>query len=223
MSVRSNRRQVLIGCLGFGLLVGGMTASPAAAAAQPPANPAEPTVAEAQAFLADAEQRLFDLGNKSGRASWVQENFITDDTEQIAADAGQELNALTVELAKKAHRFDKLKLPAEMARKMLLVKLSIGFPAPADPKEQKELAQVAASLDGDYGKGKWCPDGENGKCLDITAIERIMATSRNPEELKKLWLGWHAVGAPMRQRYTRLAELGNKGARELDYADVGVI
>jgi peptidyl-dipeptidase A len=184
---------------------------------------AAPTVAEAEAFLAEAEQRVFDLGNKAQRASWVQENFITDDTEQIAADANQELTAANVELAKKAHRFDGMNLPPVMARKMLLVKLGIGFPSPADPKEQKELAQVLASLDGDYGKGKWCPDGDKGKCLDITAIEKMMATSRDPEQLKKAWLGWSAVGAPMRQRYARMVELGNKGARELNYADVGVI
>jgi peptidyl-dipeptidase A len=184
---------------------------------------AAPTVAEAEAFLAEAEQRVFDLANKAQRAAWVQENFITDDTEQIAADANQELTAATVELAKKAHQFDGMNLPPVMARKMLLVKLGIGFPSPADPKEQKELAQVLASLDGDYGKGKWCPDGDKGKCLDITAIEKMMATSRDPELLKKAWVGWSAVGAPMRKRYARMVELGNKGARELNYADVGVI
>jgi peptidyl-dipeptidase A len=184
-----------------------------------------PSIAEAKAFLDDAEARLFDLGNKAQRASWVQENFITDDTNQIAADADEELNRLTVELAKKAHRFDSLKLSPEMARKMLLVKLSIGFPAPSNPAEQKELAQLSTSLAGDYGKGKWCPDGAStdAKCLDITAIERILATSRDPEELKRTWIGWHAVGAPMRQRYARLVELGNKGSRELGYSDVGAI
>ncbi len=40
-----------------------------------------------------------------------------------------------------------------------------------------------------------------------------MATSRDPEELERAWLGWHAVGAPMRQRYTRMVELGDEGAR----------
>src|SRR5450432_1057031 len=104
------------------------------------------TVAEAKKFLDDAEAQLFDLGNKQQRAAWVQENFITDDTNQIAADAGEVVNTLTVELAKKAHRFDALKLPPEMARKMLLVKLSIGFPAPSNPAEQKELAAVSTSL-----------------------------------------------------------------------------
>ena len=170
------------------------------------------TVAEAKAFVDDAEARLFDLGNKQQRAAWVQENFITDDTNQISADAGERLNALTVELATKAHRFDGLKLPPELARKMLLVKLSIGFPAPSNPEEQKELAAVSTSLAGDYGKGKWCPggNGPDAKCLDITAIERILATSRDPEELKRAWMGWHAVGAPMRQRYAQTRGLGQQ-------------
>lgn len=188
---------------------------------------AEPTLAEAKTFLDEAEAQLFDLGNKAQRAAWVHQNFITDDTNQIAADAGEVVNTLTVELAKKAHRFDNLKLPPEMARKMLLVKLSIGFPAPSNAAEQKELASVSASLEGDYGKGKWCPDSANaageGKCLDITAIEQKLAASRDPEELKRLWLGWEVVGAPMRDRFARQVELGNKGSKELGYADVGVI
>jgi peptidyl-dipeptidase A len=182
-----------------------------------------PTVAEAQAFLSDAETRLFDLGVKSSRASWVQENFITEDTEQIAADAGQELNTLSADLAKKAQRFDGLQLPSEMARKMVLLKLAAGFPAPNDPALQKELAQQLASLDGDYGKGKWCPDGANAKCLDVTEIGKLMAASRDANELKRAWIGWHAVGAPMRQRYTRIVELGDKGSQELGFADVGAL
>ena len=201
--------------------------SPEATVATAPAKGVEgpATVEEAKKFLDDAEAQLFDLGNKAQRAAWVQLNFITDDTDQIAADAGEVVNALTVELARKAHRFDGLKLPPEMARKMLLVKLSIGFPAPSNAAEQKELASISASLAGDYGKGKWCPngDGPEAKCLDITAIERLLATSHDPEELKRAWIGWHAVGAPMRQRYARLVELGDKGSRELSYKDVGVI
>jgi peptidyl-dipeptidase A len=182
-----------------------------------------PTVEEARAFLDDAETRLFDLGVKTSRASWVQVNFITDDTEQIAADANQVANALSVELAKKAARFDGVTLPPVMARKMKLLKLASGFPAPDNLAEQKELAQVAASLEGDYGKGKWCPDGASGKCLDVTAVERLMAQSRDEAELKRAWIGWHAVGAPMRQRYARLAELGDKGSRELGFADAGAL
>jgi peptidyl-dipeptidase A len=184
---------------------------------------AAPTVEEARAFLADAEARFLDLSVKASRASWVQQNFITEDSEQIAADANERLNTLSVELAKKAAHFDRLQLPPEMARKMLQLKLSAGFPAPNDAALQKELATILASLDGDYGRGKWCPDGPDKKCLDVTAVEKLMANSTDAEELKRAWIGWHAVGAPMRQRYARIVELGNQGSRELGYPDVGAL
>jgi peptidyl-dipeptidase A len=182
-----------------------------------------PTLEEAQKFIGSAEQNLFDLGLKASRASWVQENFITEDTEQLAADAGEALNTAATKYAKEAHRYDKVQLPPELARKRLLLELATGFPAPDDPKAQKELAQILASLDGEYGKGKWCPDGDQKPCLDVTAIEKVMATSRDPEELKRAWVGWHAIGAPMRQRYVRMVELGNQGSKELGYADVGAL
>jgi len=182
-----------------------------------------PAVDDARTFLGDAETRLFDVGVKASRAGWVQENFITDDTEQIAADASQQANTLSAYLAKKAQRFNGVRLPPEMARKMTLVKLAAGFPAPNDPALQKELAQVLASLDGDYGKGKWCPEGAGGKCLDVTAVGKLMATSRDATELQRAWIGWHAVGAPMRQRFTRMVELGDRGARELGFADAGAL
>jgi peptidyl-dipeptidase A len=193
------------------------------AAASATAKKSTPTAVEAKKFLDEAESRFFELTNKAQRASWVQENFITEDTEEIAAEANQELTAFSAEMSKKAHDFDAVKLNAELARKMLLLKLSSEFVAPADPKEQRELAQILATLDGDYGKGKWCPEGDQGKCLDQTAVSRLMATSRDAEELKRAWMGWHAVGAPMRQRYVRVAELGNKGARELGFADAGAL
>src|SRR5712664_2639463 len=46
---------------------------------------AAPTVEQAKALLDDAEKQLLELGVKQSRASWVQENFITYDTESIAA------------------------------------------------------------------------------------------------------------------------------------------
>ncbi len=182
-----------------------------------------PTPEEAKKFIETAEQQLFDLSNKAQRAAWVQENFITVDTEQIAADLGEQANTAATRYAKEAHRFDHVQLSPELARKRLLLELAAGFPAPDDPKAQKELAQVLSSLDGDYGKGKWCPDGADKPCLDVTAVGKLMATSRNPDELKRAWLGWHAVGAPMRQRYARMVELGDEGARQLGYSDVGAL
>jgi len=214
--MRKLARQVCFAAGAFILAVG-VSCKPAYA--QSPA----PTPEEAKKFIEHAEQELFQLGLKAERAEWVAKNFITDDTEAIAADADETLNTAATKYAKEAHRFDHVTLDPELARKRLLLELAAGFPAPDDPKAQKELAQILASLDGDYGKGKWCPDGADKPCMDITKIERILATSRDPEELKRAWIGWHSVGAPMRPRYARMVELGNAGAKQLGYADVGAL
>ncbi|MBV9574411.1 MAG: M2 family metallopeptidase [Acidobacteriales bacterium] len=181
----------------------------------------KPTVADAERFMAEAESRLSDLGVKANRAGWIQENFITDDTVALSAEAQEELTAATTELIEQAKRFDGLKMPPVLARKFSLLRVATTAPAPKDPALRRELTQIAASLDADYGKGKYCrkPD----ECLDITAIERIMGESRDPAELQDLWLGWHKVGAPMRQRYSRFVELSNQGAREMGFADTGAL
>ena len=182
---------------------------------------APPTVAEARAFVAAAETRLRELDLKAARAAWVQSNFITDDTEAMAADAAKEQSAAVTELAKKSRRFEGHKLPADVARKLRLLKLALSAPPPSNAAERDELINIAVSLESDYGKGKYCrkPD----QCLDLTAMGKIMAESRDPKELLDLWAGWHAVAPPMRQRYTRFVELSNKGAREMGFKDAGAL
>src|SRR5216684_4962928 len=129
-----------------------------------------PTPDEAKRFIEHAEQELFDLDSKAERAAWVQLNFITFDTENIAADAEEAANTAATNCAKLAHRYDKVQLSPELARKRLLLEHATEFPAPDDPKAQKELAGILTSLGSDYGKGKWCPDGDTKPCLDITRI-----------------------------------------------------
>src|SRR5713101_863993 len=112
----------------------------------------KPTVAEAQAFMKKAEDQLQDYGVRASRASWVQENFITDDTEILSAQAQEKLTAVVTQFALDARRFDGLKMPAELARKFVLLKLSLTAPAPNNDAERAELTRIASSLDADYGK-----------------------------------------------------------------------
>jgi len=60
-------------------------------------------------FLEEVESRYFDLTNKAQRASWVEENFITDDTEQIAAEANQELNTFSAEMSRRRTNLTRLR------------------------------------------------------------------------------------------------------------------
>jgi peptidyl-dipeptidase A len=180
-----------------------------------------PTVEEARAFVDEAEARLLELSNESNRADWVKSTYITDDTEVLAAQANQRAISATVSYAKTATRFGGLRLPEDVARKLKLLKLALTLPAPSNPKEAEELTRIVAGMEGTYGKGKWCRKPDD--CLDINALERILAESRDPKELKDAWVGWHAISPPMRKDFTRYVELGNKGARELGFADMGAM
>ena len=180
-----------------------------------------PTVAEAQEFMNKAEARLAELSIKGNQANWIHENFITDDTEALAADVNDEITAVTTELIEEAKRFNGLQMPPDLSRKFMLLKLSLTAPGPKDPKLRKEMSEIAASLESDYGRGKYCD--ASGKCVDITQVENIMAESRDPQQLKDVWAGWHSVGAPMRKRYARFVDLSNQGARDLGFKDTGVL
>ncbi len=182
----------------------------------------KPTAEEAARFIKDAEARLKDLSIEAGHADWVKSTYIIEDSEILAAKANERAIAAAVELAKRATRFDGLELPPDLARKMKLLKLSLTLAAPSDPKEGTELTRIVVSMEGTYGKGKWCPQSSD-KCLDIEDLTRLMASSRDPNQLRDAWVGWHKISPPMRQEFTRYVELGNKGARELGFPDMGAM
>jgi peptidyl-dipeptidase A len=201
------------------LLLAPVCVAAALAAAPQPA----PTVAEAKAFMDNVESTLLDLATFAGHADWIKATYITGDTEIVAARADERAIAATVDFAKRATRFDKLAMPPELARKFKLLKLSLTLATPADPKESLELAQIVSSMEGTYGKGKYCPAGDTSKCLDIEDMTRIMATSHDANQLLDVWKGWRRIAPPMRKEFTRYVELGNKGARELGFADMGAM
>jgi peptidyl-dipeptidase A len=212
---------VLLGSMGLAQTASRKTMNPA----RKPARTGTPTLAEAEAFMKKAEAQLDDLTVRASRAQWVQENFITDDTEALAAQAQERLTAAVTQLALDARRFDKVNKPPDLERKFKLLRLSLTAPAPNNDAERKELTEIASWLDGAYGKGKYCkpqPDGTQ-KCLSLNDLSRILATSTNPDELLDAWVGWHKISIPMRQKYARFVQLSNAGAKELGFKDTGVM
>ena len=194
------------------LLLSALLAVPSHAAA-----PA-PTPQEAQAFIESAEASLEVLGRRSAFSAWAQATNSDYSTEWLAADADNAYTAEVARLAKKAVRFDKLKLDPALRRKFLALKLTVSSPAPSDPKEQKELSDTKVWLDSTYGKGKYCPSSTT-TCQTIDDLEETLRSSRDPKALLDAWQGWRTVSPPMRPRYQRFVELSNKGARDLGFKD----
>jgi peptidyl-dipeptidase A len=188
-----------------------------------PADGTSRTADDPEAFLQEAESRLLESWIRAERAAWVQENFITEDTEQIAAQAAEQRIATTVELAGDSTRFDDRGLDEEATRKIRMLKTSLPLVAPPDPELQAKLSEIAVSLSSLYGKGEYCPEGAGADCLDLGQLSRIMATQGDPDALLDAWRGWRTVSPPMREKYEELVRLANAGAQELGFADTGAM
>jgi len=209
---------------------------------------ATPTADEAKSFIAQVDKDLRRLWVARDRAGWINQNFITDDTEALSA-AGEEATAAYVtEAIQKARRFDGVKgIDPQTARQLLLLKLAQVVPAPSNADERRELAELQSGMTAIYGKGQYCPppnsplagkgdaapatnpDGKatggspGQKCLKLDDLSRVLKKSRKYDELLEAWKGWHAIAPVMKDKYARYAELGNKGSKEIGFADMGAL
>ena len=188
-----------------------------AACTMPVTDPAV-TIDDAEAFIGEAESQLLALWIDAGRAAWVQNNFITSDTNTVAAAANAKVMAATTDLA--AAQFNDLVLPDDLERKLTLLKTSLAAVAPSEPAMQQELAELMTEMESIYGQGEYCPDGEE-ECLDLPTMERMFADVRETDELLAIWSGWREVSPQMRPLYERFVQLSNAGAQELGFADTG--
>src|SRR5580765_1720087 len=97
--------------------------SPSAVAQTPAADTA--TVTAARRLLDAAERELAVRSIALNRAGWIGENFITHDTELLAADAQADVALALKRLVDQARRFDGVALPADVRRRLLLLKLQL--------------------------------------------------------------------------------------------------
>ncbi len=195
------------------------------AAAEAPAKAAtapKPTVAEADAFVAAAEKELAGFSVINNRAQWVNNTYINDDSDAVAAYFGTIQTEMSVRLANEAAKYAALPgLSFDTKRKLDILRGGIVLPAPTTPGAAAELNQIATRLSSTYGKGKGTLKGQP---INGSDIEAAMGSNRNPAELKEMWTSWHDnVGAPMRADYAREVQIANAGARELGYKDVGAM
>nr|WP_246623499.1 M2 family metallopeptidase [Sphingomonas colocasiae] len=180
------------------------------------------SAADADKFVADAEAEQREFSVPKAQVDWINETYITDDTNGIAALFATRESEMRVRQAKDAARFDKVPgLSFDTRRKIDVLRGGITLPAPTTPGSAAELAKVGTGIKGLYGAGRGTLDG---KPISGSDIEAAMGEVRDPAKLKEMWVSWHDnVGAPMRGDYARMTEIANAGARELGFSDVGAM
>jgi peptidyl-dipeptidase A len=179
------------------------------------------TAEATQKFVDQVEATLQELSVDASRADWVKSTYITDDTEILSAKLNERQINATVKFAKEAREYRRVALPPALDRKLKLLQTSLTLATPSDPAESAELTRIVSGMEGTYGKGKYCPAGKD--CLDLEDLSKILSESRDPDALREAWTGWHAIAKPLKQPYERFVELSNKGAREMGFADTGVM
>ena len=170
---------------------------------------------DVETFLERVELEDKTLGPVASSAYWLQANFITYDSQKVVADYGKRFQLLALERARQASGFDDIEVSEENRRKLNLIKNSFVMPSPLDDTLAGEIANIMAELDAMYGAGQHC-FGE-GDCYDLEAFEGVIDNSRDPDELLKAWEGWRNIGTPMKDKYLRMVEIGNQGAKDLGY------
>lgn len=193
------------------------------ASADKDAAPQLPEVAKetASQFIERAESEMAVSAQNYERAAWVSSNFITEDTDQIAAESSRIMTIQGVELANQSKQYNGDDLDYDTQRKLNSIRTALVLPAPSDPAKASELSQLSTELGSMYGKGKYCR--ESGECFTLGELSKILATSRDADELLEAWVGWRTISPEMKPKFARLVEIANEGARELGFADLGAM
>ncbi len=180
------------------------------------------TAADADKFVARAEKELADFTVFNAQVSWINNTYITEDTDAVAARVGAQGTEMSVRFATQAAKYQSLPgLSFDTKRKLDLLRGGLTMPAPTTAGAAEELNVIATKLGSAYGKGKATL---HGKPINGSDVEEAMGTSRNPADLSEMWQSWHHnVGAPMRDDYAKMVTIANKGAVELGYSDVGAM
>ena len=205
------------GCAGLG-----MTSSAGTAEAVPVPNSARPpaTAAYATAFVADAETRLAALSEEAARIQWSRATNITYDTMWLESRVNARYTELQVELANGAAEFNDVEVPADVRRKLNLLRLGIVLPAPNRIGAAGELAEITTRLDSTYATGKF---EYQGRQITLEEASALLATTRDPAEARALYEGWRTISPVMAADYARMVDIANAGATELGFADTGAM
>ena len=216
----------------------GQEAASTASANEPPSGTASEAVentdsdesvteADAAAFIDEVETFYREFGEFSARIAWVNNTYINYDTDWLSTKVGTEGTEKGVEFANRAKAFNDLELPAEMRRKIELIKLGLNLAAPERPGAAAELSEINTRMGSTYSTGKIELDGAEVPRVDL---EEMMGTVRDPERLEEIWTKWREVpvaqgdgGTTMKEDYAAMVSIANEGAQELGFDDAGAM
>ncbi|XP_072029767.1 angiotensin-converting enzyme-like [Amphiura filiformis] len=171
-------------------------------------------------FLQQYDQRAQEEFYRWSEAAWVYESDLTEENKQLSIEADLVVSEFLKEVRRNASAFDRTGFSSDTVRQLKKL-LYIGDAALEDPKDLEDLTTIISSMQERYSTGKVCLEN---KCLDLEpGLVRVMANSRNYDELHWAWHGWRKAvsGSKAKDDFKEYVRLKNMAAAENDQPDSG--
>lgn len=171
--------------------------------------------AKAVAALARCEQRYQVAKAKQTHAAWAYGSNLTEFNQQRKIEASAEFAEVAKTVARELNQYDYRSFRSEDVKRRFK-KLTTLDKAALPEDKFTERMEAVASMESNYAKIKLCSYRDRSNCsltLD-PEITEIMATSRDPEELKYYWVEWFdKAGKPTKPAFQKYLDLTKEMAK----------
>ncbi|KAM6897562.1 angiotensin-converting enzyme [Xenentodon cancila] len=174
----------------------------------------------AKKFLEKYNSTAEVVWNAYTEASWKYNTDITEANKAVMLEKNLAMSAHTLEYGLQARQYDTTDFQDDLVKR-IMEKLSDIERAALPSTELEEYNTLLSNMETKYSVAEVCR--ANGTCLPLDPdLQRIMAESRDYDELLFAWKGWRDVaGKVLRQDYERYVELANKAATLNGHSDNG--
>ncbi|XP_076616131.1 angiotensin-converting enzyme [Chaetodon auriga] len=175
---------------------------------------------DAENLLEEYNRTAEVVWNAYTEASWKYNTDINKENEEAMLKKNLEMSEHTLKYGNKAREFDTTDFQ-DSSVKRIIKKLSDIERAALDPSSLTEYNTLLSKMETTYSTAKVCRDKETCYQLDPD-LQRIMAESRDYDELLFAWKGWRdSAGKVLSKDYERYVELANEAARLNGHSDNG--
>ncbi|XP_047368061.1 angiotensin-converting enzyme-like isoform X2 [Vespa velutina] len=179
---------------------------------------------EALQFLREYEREASSMCTRVMTAQWNFGTNVTESTKRKMLD--EQTLKLKFERAswRKAVSFAWSRIPDPLARRELKMIVIRGRNALTDDKFN-EIHKLIIEMKDIYSRTRLCPYRNMGSNCNLSIdhdISKIMAQSKDYDELLYYWHAWHeAIGPPLKNNFMRYVQLSNQASRLNGFADTG--
>ncbi|KAL1500872.1 hypothetical protein ABEB36_006297 [Hypothenemus hampei] len=177
---------------------------------------------EARNFLVLLNRQNEQDAHRASLAQWQYAANLTEENLKNQLEVSAEVAKNQKEAWQRVIQFDWQRFSDYSLRRQFQKYSVLGVAALPEDKFSR-LNQIISDMEAIYSKTKLCPRDKHGQECKLSLepeLTNILATSRDPEELKYVWAEWrNAIGPKCRALYAEYVQLSNEAARLNNFTD----